>query len=105
MELPILKKDEPLEFETITSEIMNIIKDGYDKRGWEMPMVLVEPGRYVVGNAGITLYTVGAVKDIPDVRTYMSVDGGMTDNIRTALYDAQYDGIIVNKAYDVVIQK
>lgn len=83
------KKDEPLEFETITSEIMNIIKDGYDKRGWEMPMVLVEPGRYVVGNAGITLYTVGAVKDIPDVRTYMSVDGGMTDNIRTALYDAQ----------------
>lgn len=94
------KKDEPLEFETITSEIMNIIKDGYDKRGWEMPMVLVEPGRYVVGNAGITLYTVGAVKDIPDVRTYMSVDGGMTDNIRTALYDAQYDGIIVNKAYE-----
>ena len=65
------KKDEPLEFETITSEIMNIIKDGYDKRGWEMPMVLVEPGRYVVGNAGITLYTVGAVKDIPDVRTYI----------------------------------
>ncbi|MCD7839835.1 MAG: diaminopimelate decarboxylase [Erysipelotrichaceae bacterium] len=94
------KKDEPLEFETITSEIMNIIKDGYDKRGWPMPMVLVEPGRYVVGNAGITLYTVGTVKEIPEVRTYMSVDGGMSDNIRTALYDADYDGVIVNKAYE-----
>lgn len=94
------KKDEPLEFETITSEIMNIIKDGYDRRGWKMPMVLVEPGRYVVGNAGITLYTVGTVKEIPEVRTYMSIDGGMSDNIRTALYDADYDGIIVNKAYE-----
>ena len=76
------------------------IYDQLGVRGWDMPMVLVEPGRYVVGNAGITLYTVGSVKDIPDVRTYMSVDGGMTDNIRTALYDAQYDGIIVNKAYE-----
>lgn len=92
------KKDEPLDFQTITTEIMKTIKEGYDKRGWPMPMVLVEPGRYVVGNAGITLYTVGAIKEIPEVRTYMSVDGGMTDNIRTALYDADYDGIIVNKA-------
>ncbi len=92
------KKDEPLDFETITTEIMTVIQDGYAKRGWEMPMVLIEPGRYVVGNAGITLYTVGTIKTIPEVRTYMSIDGGMTDNIRTALYDADYDGIIVNKA-------
>lgn len=92
------KKDEPLDFETITSEIMDVIQKGYAKRGWEMPMVLIEPGRYVVGNAGITLYTVGSIKEIPDVRTYMSIDGGMTDNIRTALYDADYDGVIVNKA-------
>ena len=92
------KKDEPLEFETITSEIMQVIKDGYDKKGWDMPMVLVEPGRYVVGNAGITLYTVGTIKEIPDVRTYVSIDGGMTDNIRTPLYDAEYDGIVANKA-------
>ena len=61
-------------------------------------MVLVEPGRYVVGNAGITLYTIGAIKEIPDVRTYVSIDGGMTDNIRTCLYDADYEGVIVNKA-------
>ena len=92
------KKDEPLDFEVITTEIMKTIQEGYEKRGWDMPMVLVEPGRYVVGNAGITLYTIGTVKEIPDVRTYVSIDGGMTDNIRTCLYDADYDGIIVNKA-------
>ena len=61
-------------------------------------MVLIEPGRWVVGNAGITLYTVGAIKEIPDVRTYVSIDGGMADNIRTPLYDAKYDGVVANKA-------
>ena len=59
---------------------------------------MIEPGRYVVGNAGITLYTVGCIKEIPDVRTYVSIDGGMSDNIRTPLYDAKYDGIVANKA-------
>ena len=92
------QKDTPLDFELITSKIMETIQEGYDKRGWKMPMVLIEPGRYVVGNAGITLYTIGTIKEIPDVRTYVSVDGGMSDNIRTCLYDADYDGIIVNKA-------
>ena len=74
------------------------IKDGYDKRGWDMPMVLVEPGRYCVGNAGITLYTVGSYKYIKDIRDYITVDGGMTDNIRSCLYEAKYDAIIANKA-------
>ncbi|MEG0684150.1 MAG: diaminopimelate decarboxylase, partial [Coprobacillus sp.] len=68
------------------------------KRGWDMPMVLIEPGRYVVGNAGVTLYTIGSIKEIPGVRTYVSIDGGMTDNIRSPLYDAEYEGLIVNKA-------
>jgi len=92
------EKDTPLDFEVITSKIMQVIQTGYAKRNWNMPMVLIEPGRYVVGNAGITLYTIGSIKEIPGVRTYMSVDGGMSDNIRTCLYDAEYDGIIVNKA-------
>ena len=69
-----------------------------DKRGWKRPMVLIEPGRYVVGNAGITLYNVGAVKDIPGIRKYVSVDGGMSDNIRTALYGAKYEGLLANRA-------
>ena len=97
--------DKPLDFEIITSHIMKIIQDGYAKRGWDMPMVLIEPGRYVVGNAGMTLYTVGAIKEIPGIRTYVSVDGGMTDNIRTCLYDADYEGIIVNKANEPANKK
>ena len=58
---------------------------------------MVEPGRYCVGNAGITLYTVGSYKTIPDIRDYISVDGGMTDNIRSSLYQAKYDADIVGK--------
>lgn len=99
------RKDEPLEFEKITSELMKIIYKHYDEKGWKRPGVLVEPGRYVVGNAGITLYTVGAMKEIPDVRTYVSIDGGMSDNIRTPLYGAEYDGIVANKANETKTKK
>ena len=64
----------------------------------ERPEVVIEPGRSVVGEAGITLYTVGTVKEIPGIRKYASVDGGMTDNIRPALYQAKYECVAVNKA-------
>ena len=80
--------DHPLEFDDVVSTIMDIIYKGFDKRDMKRPMVLVEPGRYCVGNAGITLYTVGSYKYIRDIRDYISVDGGMTDNIRPALYGA-----------------
>ena len=59
--------------------------------------VLCEPGRSLVGNAGVTLYTVGTVKRIPDVRTYVSVDGGMSDNLRPMLYDARYEAQIADR--------
>ena len=62
------------------------------------PSVVIEPGRSIVAEAGISLYKIGSIKDIKDVRKYVSVDGGMTDNIRPALYQAKYDGIIANKA-------
>ena len=58
----------------------------------------VEPGRYLVGEAGVTLYTVGSSKEIPGVRKYVAVDGGMTDNPRVALYDAKYHAVVANKA-------
>ena len=92
------KSDRPLEFGYVVSTIMDIIEKGFAKRNLKRPKVLVEPGRYCVGNAGITLYTVGSYKNIPDIRDYISVDGGMTDNIRSALYQAKYDAIIANKA-------
>lgn len=65
--------------------------------GLPMPRVLIEPGRSIVGKAGVTAYTVGTIKEIPGVRTYVSVDGGMSDNIRPMLYDAHYEGILANK--------
>lgn len=92
------KSDKPLEFDLVVSTIMDIIEKGFAKRSLKRPKVLVEPGRYCVGNAGITLYTVGSYKNIPDIRDYISVDGGMTDNIRSSLYQAKYDAIIANKA-------
>jgi diaminopimelate decarboxylase len=64
------------------------------------PRILVEPGRSLVGNAGITLYEVGTVKEIPGVRTYVAVDGGMSDNLRPMLYGARYDALIANRASD-----
>ncbi len=63
-----------------------------------MPRVLTEPGRSLVANAGITLYTVGTVKELSGIRTCVAIDGGMSDNIRTALYHADYEHVIANKA-------
>jgi diaminopimelate decarboxylase len=62
------------------------------------PRILIEPGRSLVGNAGVTAYTVGTVKPIPGVRTYIAVDGGMSDNMRPMLYDARYEALIANRA-------
>jgi diaminopimelate decarboxylase len=59
--------------------------------------VLCEPGRALVGNAGVTIYTVGTVKRIPDVRTYVSVDGGMSDNLRPMMYGARYEAEIADR--------
>ena len=62
-----------------------------------LPRLVIEPGRVIVGQAGVALYRVGAVKDIPDVRCYVLVDGGLADNIRPALYSAKYEAVVANK--------
>ncbi|WP_461419415.1 diaminopimelate decarboxylase [Gudongella sp.] len=77
--------------------MMEMIISHYEKLGLERPAVVIEPGRSVVGEAGITLYTIGSIKDIEGIRKYVSVDGGMTDNIRPALYKARHTGVIANK--------
>ena len=71
----------------------------------KIPFIVIEPGRSVSGPAGITLYRVGSVKEIPGVRTYVSVDGGMTDNPRYALYQAEYEMLVANKASQPKTQK
>jgi diaminopimelate decarboxylase len=63
----------------------------------ELPRLTIEPGRSMVGQAGVALYTIGVIKEIPDVRTYVSVDGGMADNIRPALYGAKLEAVVANK--------
>lgn len=73
------------------------VKDGCAKHGLADPRMFIEPGRSIVARAGIALYTVGSSKDIPDVRRYVSVDGGMADNIRPALYESKYAAIVANK--------
>ena len=65
------------------------------------PRLLIEPGRSLVGNAGVTAYEVGTVKEIPGIRTYLSVDGGMSDNLRPMLYGSRYEAVIANRAAEV----
>ena len=63
-----------------------------------LPYLLIEPGRSIIGEAGLTLYTVGAIKEIPGVKKYVAVDGGMFDNPRYALYEAKYTPVLANRA-------
>ena len=66
--------------------------------GMDLPTLVIEPGRSIIGPAGVALYRVGAIKDVPGVRKFVSVDGGMGDNIRPALYQAEYEVLAANKA-------
>lgn len=83
------------EFAAVVSEAV-VTEAG--ARGMRLPALALEPGRSIVGEAGITLYTVGAVKEIPGIRKYVAVDGGMGDNLRPALYGAEYRCVAANKA-------
>ncbi len=77
--------------------IVSTINDKCRELKLALPGLTVEPGRAIVGRAGVALYRVGVVKDIPGVRCYVSVDGGMADNIRPALYEAKYEALVANK--------
>ena len=78
--------------------MMKKIEKGFNSAGIPQPTVIIEPGRWIIGEAGLTLYTIGAKKEIPGIRTYLGVDGGMTDNIRPSLYEARYHALIATKA-------
>ena len=80
--------------EAITTEMASLT----DEFGLTRPKLVIEPGRAIVAQAGVALYTVGSIKEIPEVRKYVCVDGGMGDNIRPALYEARYEVLVANKA-------
>ncbi|PWK14465.1 diaminopimelate decarboxylase [Tumebacillus permanentifrigoris] len=95
------EEDAPLQIQEYIEAIATAVKASFDRLGLEYPEVVIEPGRSIVGNAGTTLYTVGSSKDIPGVRKYVSVNGGMADNPRPALYQAVYEAMLANRATEV----
>lgn len=95
------KEDKPRETKEYCDAILNKVDAVCKEINLEVPTLVIEPGRSIAGNAGTTLYTIGSIKNIPSIRKYVSVDGGMTDNIRPALYNARYECIVANRViYD-----
>ncbi len=81
--------------------LIETVKEGCSEYNLKLPFITIEPGRSIVGEAGITLYTVGAIKEIPGIRKYVAVDGGMFDNPRYALYQSKYTAVLANRANEV----
>ena len=90
--------DDPEPLDTLAHRLLEIVRRECHAAGLAPPRVAVEPGRALIGPSVVTLYRVGTVKDVDGIRTYVSVDGGMSDNIRTALYDADYTVTLANRA-------
>ncbi len=88
-----LEDDRPPAIEAYVEVKYEALKRNFDP----LPRLLVEPGRSLVGNAGVTIYSVGTVKRIPGLRTYVAVDGGMSDNLRPMLYGARYSAALANR--------
>lgn len=91
------EEDAPVEYDKYMERVSEKVKAVCDEKGMKLPFILIEPGRSIAAPAGVTLYTVGSRKVIPGIRTYVSVDGGMGDNPRYALYQSKYDIEAANK--------
>jgi len=96
--VPYTPGDAPSSVGTFAEEITTVIIGTCRELDLALPALIVEPGRAIVGQACIALYRAGVIKDIPGVRRYVSVDGGMADNIRHALYGAQHEALVANRA-------
>ena len=93
-----LEEHDPVPFEQYMERVSAVVAEECGKLNLEQPYIYIEPGRSIAASAGITLYTVGARKEIPNIRTYVSVDGGMADNPRYILYQSEYEAVVANKA-------
>jgi diaminopimelate decarboxylase len=96
--------DTPLHVSEYVAAITDAVKTHFAGIGSSLPEIWVEPGRSIVGDAGTTLYTVGTNKNIPGVRKYLAVDGGMTDNPRPALYESKYEALLANRANEAATE-
>lgn len=90
-------EDKPLPAAVYVEAITDAIRSNFEPAGYPLPEIWTEPGRSIVGDAGTTLYTVGTTKEIPGIRKYVAVDGGMTDNPRPALYESKYEAALANR--------
>lgn len=97
--------DKPLPVSVYVEEIVKEVKADFEKSGLPLPHIWIEPGRSLVGDAGTTIYQIGSSKEVPDTRVYWAVDGGMSDNIRPALYQAKYEAVLANRPEDPVINE
>lgn len=88
----------PVEYNEYLKNIALAIRNIAEQKGIPLPFIMMEPGRSIAGEAGITLYRIGGIKDIKNVRKYISVDGGMTDNPRYIMYQAEYEALLANRA-------
>ena len=95
-----LVDDKPEAYENYMDNVAKVVNAKADEYGLHVPFIYIEPGRSIVGATAVTLYTVGSVKKIPDVRNYVSVDGGMVDNPRYILYQSAYEVVCANKIND-----
>ena len=93
-------EDDPIPVSQYVEEIINEVKRHSSNINIDVPEIWIEPGRSLVGDAGTTLYSVGSRKEIPNIRNYVAIDGGMTDNIRPALYQAKYEAVLANRVLD-----
>ena len=94
------EEDAPVAYDRYMEKVSEKVKEVCAEEDIALPFILIEPGRSVIAPAGITLYTVGGIKHIPNIRTYVSVDGGMCDNPRYILYQSKYEAVIANRAAD-----
>lgn len=92
------ENDDPVPYDEYIKHVSEVVKAAAEKRNVKLPFILMEPGRSIAAPAGVTLYTVGGVKDIKNVRKYISVDGGMGDNPRYILYQSEYEAVVANNA-------
>jgi diaminopimelate decarboxylase len=93
-----VEREQPPSIEAFVSELIGRLEQVWAKRELPKPEVILEPGRSLVGRAGLTLYAVGTVKQVSEEIAYVAVDGGMSDNPRPQLYDAAYSGLLANRA-------
>ena len=92
------EEDWPPSVDRLAEEVATALHEAAERHDIPIPEIIVEPGRSIVGEAGITLYEIGVVKEIPGVRTYVSVDGGLSDNPRPLLYDVECEAMVANRA-------